>query len=296
MNRYIEIIQATINDIEENLTSDITVSGIAKNSGISVWQFQRIFRSMVGDSLGNYIRHRRLTMAAQRLMNTEQRIIDISFDFGFNSQEAFSRAFKTYFAITPNQMRKKTHPLNTKKKPIITPSLLSHLNGGIDLIPKIITTPEILIVGMETKVQNVYADYQDFNKTLVPLWNNFLEEAIHINERLDFAIGLIKYDEFLLDEEEQSYIAAVAVSGFSNIPKNMITLKIPAQTYAVFTNTGLGDKSSLTMNYIYGTWLPQSQYRRSKTDDFERFDNRYSLGVQSSVSEYYLPITKAKKK
>ena len=98
---YIERIQATLDYIEVNLERPITMSELAKVSCFSVFHFHRVFVLMVGDTAADYLRKRRLAKAADALLTTDQRVIDIALKYGFQSHETFARAFKRQFQLTP---------------------------------------------------------------------------------------------------------------------------------------------------------------------------------------------------
>lgn len=99
-------IQATIDYIEENIDNPIDLSDLSKKAFCSVPHFYRIFSSVVGMSVMDYIRKRRLSIAAHELVSTSKRIIDIAFDYEFKSHEVFTRAFLKEFGITPGAYRK----------------------------------------------------------------------------------------------------------------------------------------------------------------------------------------------
>ena len=106
------------------------------------------------------------------------------------------------------------------------------------------------------------------------------------------SIGLAKSEGKYNEEEVMNYLTLVQVESLDSCPEGMLTYRIPETTYAVFENIGLGDKTVHTISYIYGTWLPQSVYRRAEGDDYELFDHRYDLSKDDSISEYFLPIKK----
>jgi AraC family transcriptional regulator len=107
--KNISNIQNLVNQLEDNLSENINIVNLAKGFGISPWHFQRLFKSLVGDTLGGYIRGRKLTCGAKLLINSDRGILDIALEFGFNSHEAFSRSFKDYFKMSPKEFRKKNH-------------------------------------------------------------------------------------------------------------------------------------------------------------------------------------------
>ncbi|MDT0710604.1 helix-turn-helix transcriptional regulator [Mammaliicoccus sciuri] len=104
--KYDDIIQKTIFWIEDNLQEDITTKDITNIAGFSKYHFHRIFLAYTGVSFTNYIRKRRITQSAQMLLNSKYKIIDIAMYYRFESQEAFTRAFKKYYGLPPGQYRK----------------------------------------------------------------------------------------------------------------------------------------------------------------------------------------------
>lgn len=91
--------------IENHLQRDIALAELAQRSGYSVWHMQTLFRANTGMAIGRYIRERKLTKAVHRLRESNDRILDIALDFGFNSQSQFSTLFKKYYGITPQTCR-----------------------------------------------------------------------------------------------------------------------------------------------------------------------------------------------
>lgn len=103
---YYERIQRSLDYIEENLKNSIEIEKVAQESFMSISSFYRMFYALVGHTVKDYIRKRRLSCAANELLNTKKRIIDIALDYQYESQEAFTRAFSNYFEITPGRYRK----------------------------------------------------------------------------------------------------------------------------------------------------------------------------------------------
>ena len=91
--------------IEENLAGEIKLEAAAKIAGTSVWELQRMFSFVAYTSLGEYIRSRRLTLAAKDIQTGNEKIIDIAQKYGYDSAAAFSRAFSRRFGISPSQAR-----------------------------------------------------------------------------------------------------------------------------------------------------------------------------------------------
>ncbi len=92
--------------IESKITEKLTVENIASNVYFSKYHYQRLFRDIVGDSVMDYVTKRKLTLAGRALLETNSSILDIALQFGYNSHEGFTRAFKGYMGVTPKEYRK----------------------------------------------------------------------------------------------------------------------------------------------------------------------------------------------
>ena len=128
-----EQIQKSVNYIEENLDQDMEIEELAHVASLSVFYFQRLFTRLVKKSVREYIKLRRLACASQMLRKKEKRIIDIALDYGFNSHETFTKAFKAAYGITPSEYRDKPVGLESFAKPNL---LLNYvmIEEGVPLI------------------------------------------------------------------------------------------------------------------------------------------------------------------
>lgn len=91
--------------IEDNLTEDLNLDIIVKESSLSLFYFHKIFKQIVDEPVMAYIHKRRLIKASYDLKNTDRSIIDIAFEYCYSSQEAFTRSFKKHFNTTPKKYR-----------------------------------------------------------------------------------------------------------------------------------------------------------------------------------------------
>jgi len=291
---HISQVQAAIDLIEDNLKQELLTEAIARRAGFSSWHFQRIFRAMVGDSVKEYVRKRRLTQAAEELSKTDNQIIDIAFDYQFESQESFSRAFKAVFGITPGQCRKHKRALMPQKKPRITEAVLEHLYGGITMKPKIVAIGEMKVVGMEANFVSVLSSERNNHEVIPQLWSRFMSRYAEIQNKVrNFDLGLcdeIAPGNYVPKDGEMFYLACTEVTCFQNVPQGMRAKVIPAGKYAVFTHKGTLERIEYTMNYIYGSWLPRSGYERANGPDIELYDCRFKIGLEDSEFDIYLPL------
>lgn len=120
---YDKCIKKSIEYIENNLNKKIELQEIANKAFLSKYHFHRIFHATIGESVAEYVRRRRLIEAANELLNTENKIIDIALNYQFSTQESFTKAFKKFYGIPPKEFRKNKANvtlLHSKKKPINT--------------------------------------------------------------------------------------------------------------------------------------------------------------------------------
>lgn len=128
-----EAIQKTLDFIETNISEEIDIEQLAKESALSVFYYQRLFSRLVKKPVREYIKLRRLAFACKSLADRQRRILDIALDCGFGSHETFTRAFKEAYKMTPEEYRQQPVMLNQFDKPDL---LLSYtmIDEGVPLI------------------------------------------------------------------------------------------------------------------------------------------------------------------
>ena len=282
-----------INHIENNLENDLTVQSVSIYSGYSSHHFQKMFAACVGLSLGSYIRRRRLTKSAQRLVQTIDRIIEIAQDSGFDSQEAFTRAFKSMFEITPKDYRDRGLSPGLRAQHPVTGQFVQHLrHQGVDMKPRFEEKKELFIIG----VGKVFE--RDNTKEIGDLlWPRLIQRFDEIPQKLGkngesfVTYGICK--EIWVNEQIQdqfNYYAGVEVKSGTPIPIGMELIHVPQQTYAIFTHRGGLKDLSLTNQYIWGTWLPQSGYEIEPAMDLEVYPADFKSPNQEVPFEIWIPI------
>src|SRR6478609_5285322 len=170
---YVTCIQRTLDYIEENLETQITLEKLAEIACFSPFHYHRVFQAMVGESVMNYVRKRRLTRAAERLFFTDEKVIDIALDVGFQYQESFNRAFKKFYDVSPKQYRNARRisgPL--RGKAYLTITLLS---GGNKMEPKLVTKPAFYVIGYELKTKN---EGGQNNKDIPEFWQQYMQNGL----------------------------------------------------------------------------------------------------------------------
>lgn len=292
---HLDQIHRAIDFIENNLGTDISVDDIAREAAFSRWHFQIVFSSVVGETVKEYIRKRRLSNSLNLLKLTNQRLIDISLEAGFESQEAYTRAFKNQFGITPGEYRKNgANDYMILHKAKITMDYLDHLYGGINMQAIFKKLPQFEVVGLGTKFISILSPEKNNHLVIPKLWDEYLSRQKEItNKSKPYDLGVcmpVGNDMPKSHPDECFYLACTEVKDLAHVPLGMVTRTIPAGEYAVFTHKGLLSKLDHTMNYIYGSWLPKSGRKLREAPDLELYDQRFNPNSEQSEFDIYIPI------
>lgn len=291
---YVVCVQRSIDYIEDNLKSEISLNECARIAGFSVYHLYRVFEAYVGMPVMEYARKRRLAWASTDLQKG-RRIIDIAMDYGFGSERAFSRAFKNEYGISPGRYRCRIDCGGEIPSRVVLNSFQENkIYGGIIMEPKFVKKPAFKVAGFELKTTNI----QKVNYETVPkFWDRYFAENWDkiLHEQLkpvhDAVLGLCFPGG--LESGEFSYVIGVEVADFKGISEGMFKGEVPAATYAVFT-TPLKDIQS-TWDYIFASWFPRSGYEFDDNSriDFELYDERSQSdhGIQADI---YVPVVKKK--
>lgn len=155
------------------------------------------------------------------------------------------------------------------------------------MIPQLVNTPEIKLVGM--KLTMTLTNFQ-----MAKLWQNFMPNLGIIPNKLGsdlYSIAEYAPDHFTQFNPNREFIrwACVPVSDFKAIPPSMDSLLIPAGTYAVFHYKGLSTDSSI-FRYIYQTWLPSSNFKLGQGPHFEVLGDKYQNNHPDSEEDIWIPV------
>ncbi|WDV48023.1 helix-turn-helix domain-containing protein [Clostridiaceae bacterium M8S5] len=285
---YFLRIQKAIDYIEHNLKKEINLEDISNQAYCSVPHFYRIFQIAIGYSVMDYVRKRRLNQAAYELLTTDKRILDIAFDYQFNTEESFIRSFKKMFGNTPGRYRKTNNVHDLFTKITLDNHDIILKKGDFDMEPRFIKKG-FKLIGVEGEV--------NFN-------GNFVKTITFLNERLLDSYKSISYlanpNSFIAywyyklskDNVEPVcyYLASVEVSNLDKIPKGLISKIIPESNYVVFDEKRRGEVAGPN-GYAYNIWLPSSgkELNQAIPGDFEVYSDRNNIGPDSPC-KIYIPI------
>lgn len=169
---YIELVNNSINYIEENLYTKINLRDLSKEFNISQAHFNRVFKFFTGFSIKKYISFRKLTSSLLKLKKSEKSIITIAMDFGYDYPEVFSRAFKKQFGISPKEYRNSNKDIKIEKVNVINKNIVNY-NGGLTLKGEYEYIKSLTIYGVRTKAN---INEPDFFNSLENITPSFLSE------------------------------------------------------------------------------------------------------------------------
>ncbi len=287
--KYIEQIQRGVDYIEASLDKDIDINDVAKAAHMSRWHFQRMFRALTGDTVKCYIRTRRLSHSIDSLINTDISILDIALTAGYDSQESFTRAFKQNFNIAPGKFRNTGQSHQFMRRIQFDKEYLQHIDSNISKSPEIHTIDQQLFVGMKTSYYGIDSEKNNLAEKVIGLWDKFLPLMSEIKSATpNIGYGII--EQTADDSELLNYYSVAIVDTINTIPKHMVSLVLPPQQYATFEHKGNPRQLDNTVNYIYSTWLPQSNYRHTNAADIEFYGEDYIPNSEDSLIYYSIPI------
>lgn len=287
---YLQQVQAAVDFIEQNLDDELSLASVSAQAGLSQWHFQRIFKALSNETLKSYIRSRRLAEALRRLTHTDERIIDIALVAGFESQESFSRAFKNAFGMTPHESRKRDARNFLFRKVEIDAGYLQHIHRNVSLEPEVYLQPARLFVGLHTTFYSVDSEKNNIADRLPALWDEFVPRMADIKNAVPgMAYGVVRQTEEKTDLLQ--YLAACEVPDKRAVPEGMRLIEIPETRYARFRHAGNTQKLDTTVNYVYSSWLLQSDHQHSYCADIEEYGQGFIPDSEDSVIFYHIPLS-----
>ena len=245
--------------IEENLTNDIDYSEVAKIAYCSEYHFKRMFSFLSGVGLSEYIRRRRLTLAALDLKDKSMRIIDVAVKYGYDSADSFSRAFQSMHGILPSEARSSN--IQLKAYPKMTFQL--SIRGGCEMNYRIVEKGPFKIVGFKRRVPIIFngvnPEIAKMSELLTPEVIKKLKELSNI-EPTGIISASTNFSEGRMEEKgELDHYIGVATS--SDETAEFDVLKVEESTWAVFESVGPFPQALQDVwGRIYSEWFPSSGY------------------------------------
>jgi AraC family transcriptional regulator len=265
--------------IESYFASEITLDDIAHTVGVSRFQLSRAFEAAMGTPVMRYVRARRLSQAARVLASGAPDILAVALDVGYGSHEAFTRAFREQFGITPEAVRAQGKLCSIQlMEPIKMDEKLVDLNP-----PRFESAGPLLIAGLSER-------YDCNTSAGIPAqWQRF---APYFASGIARQVGRVAYGVCSNFDDAGSfdYLCGVEVSDFPDMPKALSRLRIPQQKYVVFFHSTHISNIRGTLSAIWNQWFPDSGIQAADSPNFERYDERFDPLTGMGGVEIWVPI------
>ncbi|WP_416825260.1 AraC family transcriptional regulator [Ectobacillus polymachus] len=281
---WVESIQKSINYIEDHLLEEITIEYIAEQANASVFHFQRTFAILTDIPVGEYVRRRRLTLAAQELASTNCKIIDLAYKYGYDTPEAFSKAFRRQHGITPSEARKYIGKLKLYERLIIQVIL----KGAEPMKYNVVERDTFQVAGVKREFSVVNGE----NLIGIPkFWDEVnqdgtCEKICKLNNgTIKGALGVCA-----AGSNKQAIDYWVAVDHDGKLPEGMESLIIPASKWVVFEVHGpMPDAIQAAWKKIFSEWFPTSGYEHADAPELEVYPDG-DVSHPDYYSEIWIPV------
>ncbi|MFD0619146.1 GyrI-like domain-containing protein [Paenibacillus sp. GCM10027629] len=286
----LENLNGALEYIEQNLENGIDEHEVAKRAYCSVYHFKRMFSYLAGIPLQEYIRRRRLTLAAFDLQNSRLRVIDIAVKYGYCSPDAFTRAFQSLHGTTPTEAR--TNNRSLKAYPPMTFRL--SIGGSEPMKYRIENKDSFQLVGITNRVTAV--DVGE-HPGVEQVWKTIDLETYttlkSLNNQEPYGILHVSFAGGVREKRDYDYYLAVATT--TPCPESFSQLIVPAKTWVVFEMKVPWEKEK--WHRIYGEWFPSSGYEQVEGPMIQ-VGPEIQIGIEKQVFteevevELWIPVTK----
>lgn len=266
-----EGLQAALAFIEAHLDEEISVHDVAAHAYVSAFHFQRIFSALCGMPLGEYIRGRRLTLAAQELMRGA-RVIDAALKYGYDSPDSFTRAFTKFHGVSPSAAKEKGAAI----KSFAPIRIKLTLEGGTIMEYRIVEKAAFTIMG-KCRSFNSETSYAE----IPPFWHEHYQNGG--GEIIKGMFGACVDS----DGKNFDYYIADLYFPWNEIPEGCTTKTFPSGTWAVFPYHGECPKALQDVNTkIWSEWLPNcKEYELAGSYNMEFY-------IDQQHGEIWVPVKK----
>lgn len=272
-----DTLEVCVEYIENNIYNKITLDDLSKETGVSKYYLHRMFKSLTGESIIEYVQSRRLTLSINDLVYTNKRIIDIAMDFGFNYEQSYIRSFKKKFGYTPLKIRSKDISVIITEK-INTDEILT-IDNSITYKPFFVFKKGFNIIGTEYKILSKSGDNSAnaYGREFFYNNKNIIENPVNPHIYIGYTDWSKNPDGYIY------YMPSVQVENLKYIPENMKGISIPDHEYVVFKFIGFfkpdyikGKHIGRILAHLYRKWIFQSDFKFADSFRLEYIDNSLS--------------------
>ncbi|MFJ2597720.1 AraC family transcriptional regulator [Streptomyces erythrochromogenes] len=278
--------------VEEHLAEEPDVQGLAGALGTTEYHLRRMFSSLAGMPLSEYVRRRRMTVAAADVVRGEADLLSIAVRHGYGSSEAFGRAFRAVHGAGPGEVRRTGGPLRTQ------PQLRFRLTveGSVPMDTRLVSRPAFRLVGHATRVplihQGVNPHIQEHIAALPPA------EHLRLKALADTEPGgLLQVSDDVdpdgTEGSELTYLHGVALGRDTPAPDGLDAIEVPGGTWAVFRTSGPHPQALQTTWAATATdWFPSNPWRLRPGPSIVATLER-AADFSTATCELWLPVEPA---
>ncbi len=265
--------------VESHSREEITLEDIARVCEVSAYHLTRAFAATMGVPLMRYVRGRRLTEAARQLARGADDILSVALEAGYGSHEAFTRAFRDQFGLTPEQARARGH---LSDLPLMEAIAMSMTPVPTLAPPRFETLGSVRLAGLVERYgcqasQGIPEQWQRFGPYLGHVCGQVGEAAYGASFNFD---GDGNFD----------YLCGVEVNGVAAPPRDLAVLELAPQRYAVFTHSGHVAGIRATCAAIWNDWFPSSGCQAVQAPMFERYGPEFNPLTGLGGFEIWIPV------
>ncbi|WP_181794425.1 AraC family transcriptional regulator [Streptomyces sp. WELS2] len=282
----LERLNRALEHIERHLDREIEVEELARIAATSEYHLRRIFSALAGMPLSEYIRRRRLTVAAAEVVAGRETLLTIAVRYGYGSGEAFARAFRAMHGIGPGEARRTGAALNSQSRMAFRLTI----EGKSSMRYRVVDKADFTVVGLKARVPLVHAGpnqaIADFVRGISPQTMTLLEE---LSDQEPHGVVAVcdDLDPGRAENTELDYYHGVITSAAA--PAGTTTLKVPAGTWAVFTASGPVPWAIQALwRDVFTEWFPSNPYRGRPGPEILR--TRLSPEKTEAEAELWLPV------
>ena len=258
-----DAVQKALWYVETHSRQELTLEQIASAIQVSPYHLTRGFAAVMGTPLMRYLRRRRLSEAAKQLAVGATDILTVAIDCSYSSHEAFSRAFKDEFCVTPESVRAQGH---CKNLDLTEPIAMSTTPGPQLGTPRLETLPSKRLAGIVER-------YDCQSPTGFPIqWQRFASYLGHIANQIGQDWYGVNYN--FDDEGKFDYLSGIEVKADTELPFGLVQLDLPEQKYAMFSYSGNVAEIRKVLATIWSEALPASGYEAAQGPTLEKFGDQ----------------------
>ncbi|NUU80151.1 AraC family transcriptional regulator [Paenibacillus xylanilyticus] len=269
---WIESLQKAIQYIEEHLLENVTMEQISAQAHISPFHFQRTFALLTDVTVFEYIRRRRLTLAAHELLQSDHKIIDLAHKYGFDTPESFSKAFRRQHGIAPSEARKSSTSIKSYNRLVIQVSL----KGAEPMNYKIVEQDEFTLVGIKQAFS--YVDGENLRE-IPKIWQEAYssgteDRLVELNNGAIQGLLGVCVDQTEIEDKQMEYWIGTAYEG--EVPEGLASITIPASKWSVFEVQGPMPESIQSLwKQIVSEWFPSNPYEHAGIPELEVYPGHH---------------------